>query len=186
MLRKLAYFARGSLWTLALRLRGAKIGRRLRVEAGFQIRQLGVLSIGDDVVIGPGCIFDAPGRLTIGNRATLTAWNFISALTDVRIGQDCQFGERVSIRDANHGMEDSGIPMSKQPMAGKPIYIGDDVWLGCGVAVLSGVAVGDGAVVGSNSVVTRAVEPRAVMAGAPARRIGSRNHRSSAAVVMHL
>jgi acetyltransferase-like isoleucine patch superfamily enzyme len=53
-------------------------------------------------------------------------------------------------------------------------YIGNDVWLGYSAVVLPGVRVGDGAVVGAGAVVTRDVEPYAIVAGVPARVLRAR------------
>ena len=47
--------------------------------------------------------------------------------------------------------------------------IGNDVWLGERATILPGVSIGDGAIVASLSVVSRDVEPYAVVAGNPAR-----------------
>ncbi len=52
--------------------------------------------------------------------------------------------------------------------------IGSDVWIGHGSIVLPGVAIGHGAVVGAGSVVTKSVEPYAIVAGNPARLIRMR------------
>lgn len=175
MLRKLAYFFRGFLWTLFLRARGAKVGRRLRVEPGLQFREPphSGIHVGHDVFMGVGCILDAPGNLTIGDGVGLTAWNYISAINAVTIGSDTIIGERTSIRDADHGVK-LGRPMHTQPMQAHPIHIGDDVWIGCNAVVLCGSTVGQGAVIGANAVVKGIVEPYDIVAGVPARKIGTR------------
>jgi Acetyltransferase (isoleucine patch superfamily) len=49
------------------------------------------------------------------------------------------------------------------------IIVDDDVWIGIGAIILSGVTIGRGAVVGAYSVVTKDVEPYAIVAGNPAR-----------------
>ena len=58
--------------------------------------------------------------------------------------------------------------------AGIQIDIGNDVWMGRGVAICDGVTVGDGAVIGAGSLVTGNVEPYAIYAGVPAKKIGQR------------
>lgn len=49
------------------------------------------------------------------------------------------------------------------------IVLEDDVWIGCGAIVLSGVTIGQGAVVAGGAVVTKDVEPYAIVAGNPAK-----------------
>lgn len=54
------------------------------------------------------------------------------------------------------------------------VVIGNDCWIGQGVFFAGGVTVGDGAVVLAGAVVTKDVEPYAIVGGVPARRIGYR------------
>ncbi|MBB6484182.1 type B chloramphenicol O-acetyltransferase [Rhizobium lusitanum] len=52
--------------------------------------------------------------------------------------------------------------------------IGNDVWIGSEAMVMPGVKIGDGAVIGTRALVTRDVEPYAVVGGNPARTIRKR------------
>ncbi len=51
------------------------------------------------------------------------------------------------------------------------VIIGSDVWVGMHAIILSGVTIGDGAVIGAGAIVTKDVEPYAIVAGNPARLI---------------
>jgi phosphonate metabolism protein (transferase hexapeptide repeat family) len=51
------------------------------------------------------------------------------------------------------------------------VVIGHDVWIGHGAIILPGISIGHGAVVAAGAVVTRNVEPYAIVAGVPAKRI---------------
>lgn len=51
------------------------------------------------------------------------------------------------------------------------ITIGSDVWIGDGAFISRGVKVGDGAIIAAKTVVTRDVEPYAIVGGIPARKI---------------
>jgi virginiamycin A acetyltransferase len=54
------------------------------------------------------------------------------------------------------------------------ITIGNDVWIGYEAVILSGVTIGDGAIIGARAVVTKDVEPYAVVGGVPAKTIKKR------------
>jgi acetyltransferase-like isoleucine patch superfamily enzyme len=176
MLRKIAYFVRGFIWSVILRAHGAKIGKRLRVERGLQFRGgiHGGITFEDDVTIGPHCILDAPGRLFIGAGAGLTAWNYISAIDSVSIGADTVIGERTSIRDADHGLVVCDTPMHRQKMNASPITIGGNIWIGCNCTILRGSRVGDGAVVAAGAVVRGDVKAGEIVGGVPAKTIRMR------------
>jgi acetyltransferase-like isoleucine patch superfamily enzyme len=45
------------------------------------------------------------------------------------------------------------------------------VWIGSKVSIRQGVSIGNGAVIGSNAVVLKDIEPYAVVAGIPAKKI---------------
>lgn len=52
--------------------------------------------------------------------------------------------------------------------------IGNDVWVGFKATIMAGVKIGDGAIIAANSVVTKDVEPYAIVGGNPAREIKKR------------
>ncbi|MBX3199350.1 MAG: type B chloramphenicol O-acetyltransferase [Labilithrix sp.] len=52
--------------------------------------------------------------------------------------------------------------------------IGNDVWIGAEAVIMAGVRVGDGAVIASRAVVTKDVEPYAIVGGNPAKPIRKR------------
>jgi chloramphenicol O-acetyltransferase type B len=66
----------------------------------------------------------------------------------------------------------SGIPDAPHPKG--DVVIGNDVWIGRSATIMSGVQVGDGAIVGACSLVTKDVEPYAIVGGNPARLIKMR------------
>lgn len=53
----------------------------------------------------------------------------------------------------------------------KRVSIGHDVWIGHGAVILPGLTIGHGAVIAAGAVVTKNVEPCAIVAGVPAKRI---------------
>lgn len=61
-----------------------------------------------------------------------------------------------------HGVD---YPHSKM---GGFVTVGNDVWIGMDAHILEGVTIADGAIIGACSVVSRDVEPYAVVAGNPA------------------
>jgi virginiamycin A acetyltransferase len=54
------------------------------------------------------------------------------------------------------------------------IVIGNDVWIGYEAVIMPGVTIGDGAVIGARAVVTKDVEPYAIVGGVPAKAIKKR------------
>ena len=62
----------------------------------------------------------------------------------------------------------------EQGLSCAPIIIEYDVWIGVIVTILPGVTVGEGAVIGAGAVVTKNVKPFSIVAGVPAKIIGTR------------
>jgi acetyltransferase-like isoleucine patch superfamily enzyme len=112
---------------------------------------VGEPEIGDGTWIGPFCLIDGSGGLTIGAGCDISAGVHIYTHSTAR---RCVTGRRV-------------------PNERRPVSIGDQTFIGANAVVLMGVTIGNHCIVGAGSVVTRDVPDRTCVVGAPARAIGS-------------
>ena len=111
------------------------------------------LQFGEYVFVGAGCELDVALSVSIGSHTLLAPQVFIT--------------DHTHNKSANKRFDEQGI-------TSKGVVIGEDVWIGTKSVILAGVTIGDGAIVGASSVVTKDVEPFAIVAGAPAKPIGRR------------
>lgn len=107
------------------------------------------------------------GRSSIGDKAILDARN------GIEIGDNVNFSTGVQIWTEQHSHKDPWFRCISGRSFG--VRIDDKVWVGPRVTILHSVHIGEGAVVAAGSVVTKDVEPYAIVAGIPARKIGERN-----------
>jgi acetyltransferase-like isoleucine patch superfamily enzyme len=134
--------------------------RQVRLHAYAQLR--------------PYCVVRGlPGRIEIGAHTGIGEYTIVNAVEAVTIGERVMIASGCHITDADHEMEGRGT-MQTQGRRARPVTIEDEAWLGAGVTITAGVRIGRGAVVGAGAVVTRSVEPYEIVAGVPARAIGSR------------
>lgn len=91
------------------------------------------------------------------------------------IGDFTMIANDVMILGGDHNFKIPGIPI---PFAGREglrsTIIGKDVWIGARSVIMTGVTIGDGAIVAAGSVVTKDIEPFAIVGGVPAKKIGER------------
>jgi maltose O-acetyltransferase len=109
----------------------------------------GFFEMGRDSVINQKCRLDNRGGINIGNSVSISA--------------------EVCILTADHDLQSSEFSGRTSP-----VVIGDHVFIGTRAMILPGVTIGRGAAVAAGAVVTRDVEPFAIVAGVPARPIGRR------------
>lgn len=146
--------------SLIYRSRFASYGRN------FSFDPLGVYSF-ESISVGD--------NVNLGHRPIL-----IASRSRIVIGDNVMFGPQVTIRGGNHRTDVVGKPMiavaeSEKRLEDDPgVVIEGDVWIGTRAIILAGVTVGRGAVVAAGAVVTRSVEPYAIVAGNPARLIRKR------------
>jgi len=124
---------------------------------------------GCNVCIEPKVIFSNMSQSEIGDNSGI---GLNSIVGTVKIGHDVMIGEELIVISRNHDFSDMLIPMTQQGWTeDRPVVIEDDVWVGSRVIMLPGVRIGTGSIVGAGSVVTKDVEPYAIVAGNPARKI---------------
>jgi acetyltransferase-like isoleucine patch superfamily enzyme len=156
-----------------LRLRGrlrldgiAFIGPGCRLEVGRDA----VLELGRWSWVGHGCkIRCHEGRVALGAKSVMGQDCTISAYQSVEIGRECVIADRVMLIDFDHGTVEVERPIRLQGIYKRDVRVGNNCWIGYGACILRGVTVGDNAIIGTNSVVTKDVEPNAVVGGVPAR-----------------
>ena len=135
------------------------------------------MSKGENVFISESCEFGNPENITIEDNVVIGEKCCIFALGEVAIKRGAILADRVDIRTANHyydGDELNYIPFDEKVIV-KPVEIGENVWIASHVLILPGVKIGEGAIVAAGSVVTKDVEPFAVVGGNPAKVIKYRN-----------
>ncbi len=162
-----------------LRLLGARVGHRCWVQQVMIPRNHWDIHLGDHVALDKYVVLLSSGprkaepRIVVGAGTYVNRFTMIDASDRVTIGERCMIGPHCYITDHDHGFR-PGLPVAEQPLASRPVRLGNDVWLGAGCIILKGVEIGDGAIVAAGSVVTKAVAPQAKVAGVPARVIGTR------------
>lgn len=135
-------------------INGLRAGSRIKIR-DFTIIFGGPgkpVRIGDDFFIGTHCYVNGVAGLTIGSRVTIAHGAMI--FTD-------------------SGPNTSPLLQKKFPIEAKPVSIGDDVWIGAGAMILPGVHIGSRCVIGAGSVVKDNVPDGTIVAGTPAKPVGT-------------
>lgn len=163
---------RASLW----RLRGATLGRGVKIGPRAMIRKPWNVRMGDYSIVEANAYFNVAkesGSVTVGERSFVGYGAELNSIQGIEVGDSVLIAPYCFISDHNHRYL-KGKPIARQGCDAERVVIESDVWLGCGVVVLMGVRIGEGAVVGAGAVVTKDVGPYSVCVGAPARCIGLR------------
>lgn len=105
----------------------------------------GHISLGDNVLVCPGCRFDSASNISIGD--------------------NCMFAAGAYITDADwHDVYDR----TKVVGITRPVTLEDNVWIGDGATVCKGVTIGKNSVIGAGSVVASDIPENVIAAGNPA------------------
>lgn len=134
---------------LVLRLFGCRISGRPYVSASARIR--------------------VPWQLEMEDRACLGDGAEVYNLGECLLKARCTVAQHAYLCGGSHDLQRRALPLTVAP-----IEIGADAFLGARALVMPGVVVGEGAVVGAASVVVRDVPAWSVVAGNPAKPVGTR------------
>lgn len=132
-----------------LRMAGAQLAPDVAIYCGAQVLNPGGLRIGRRGAVGWRTVLDARGGICIGD--------------DVNVASDCH------ILTADHDTRSPGFEARFAP-----VVLEDFVSLGTRCLVLKGVTIERGGVAAAGAVVTRDVRASTIVAGVPAREIGTR------------
>lgn len=127
------------------------------------------LSLSKKVVIYKGTVFREPYKISIGEGSIVGDDNILDGRSGLTIGKNVNLSSEVRIWTGQHAVQGKQFEF-----VGAPVSIGDRCWISGGVTILPGVSIGEGAVIASGAVVTKDVEPFAIYAGIPAKKIGVR------------
>ena len=112
-------------------------------------------------------------QIIVGNNCAIGAYNHITCINKIVLGDGLLTGKWVTITDNSHGTTDvdclQEAPSLRELYSKGPVIIGKNVWIGDKATILAGVKIGEGSVIGANSIVTKDVPEFTVVAGNPAK-----------------
>lgn len=138
------------------RLAGIQIGSGSTVHMMARIYDPRFITIGNDTIIGEKASLD--GRKQLPN-----------SQGGLHIGDHVDIASEVMIWTSEHDITDPSMKAIEER-----VIIEDYVFIGPRAIILPGVKVGKGAVIAAGAIVTKDVEPLAIMAGVPAKKINTR------------
>lgn len=117
-----------------------------------------VITIGDFTAIRPNVTLTAAERIEIGPNVVIAAFT--------------------TLVDSDHTWGAGNRSVLYNPVETAPIRVGEGTWIGERVAVLRGADIGAFCIIASNSVVRGEIPPYSVVAGIPAKVVGSTRERA--------
>lgn len=116
------------------------------------------------------------GPVNIGNGVRIGLSNVV--IGPVTIGNHVIIAQNVVMSGLNHGYQDIGMPICKQPCSTSEIKIEDECWIGANSVLTAGVTIGKHSIIAAGTIITKDVPPYSVVAGNPGKIIKQYNHDS--------
>ncbi|MCL2327833.1 MAG: acyltransferase [Bacteroidetes bacterium] len=139
----------------------------------FLYKNIYLVIMEKNAIIYFGAEIRAPYKLKIGKGSIIGDKAILDARNGIKIGENVNFSSNVSIWTEQHDHRDAFFRCNSS--SDFRVIIGNRAWLGPNTTILHGVTIGEGAVVAAGAVVTKDVEPFAIVTGVPAKKIGERN-----------
>ena len=133
-----------------LKLFGAKVGRRVIIKPGVNIKHPWFLTLGDNTWIGERAWID----------------NTFAPMT---LGSHVCISQGVYLCTGNHDWTDPAFGLLERPLT-----IEDGAWIGAGAKVLPGAVVASHVVVAGGAVLSKPTEPYTIYVGNPAQAVKKR------------
>lgn len=117
-----------------------------------------------------GCKFLNGRKVHVGRRVVVNFGCLLDGrVYPIHIGDDVSIGPEASILTLGHDPQSPEFAND-----GGEVRIGDHAWIAYKAIILPGVEIGEGAIVAAGSVVTRDVAAYTIVAGSPAKVVGTR------------
>jgi acetyltransferase-like isoleucine patch superfamily enzyme len=157
---------REAIWRAAAH----RAGEGLNIAPGAGFLHLNTFSFGCGVRIGSGAFLQGryDGRCEIGDHVWIGPQAYLDA-RDLVLEEYVGWGPGASILGSSHTGLPVDVPIIRTDLEIRPVRVERWADIGTRAVLLPGVTVGHGAIVGAGAVVTKDVEPFAIVAGAPAR-----------------
>lgn len=146
------------------------------------VRGSGELVVGDQVHVSGKLSIHFAASFVARPRLEIGAHSDLGHDTRFVVGRAVTLGRHVQVAGGTTFRDSGGHPVDPtRRLAGgapdeddvRPIVVHDNAWIGSNVLVLPGTEIGEGAIVSAQSVVSGTVAPYTIVAGNPARRIGT-------------
>jgi acetyltransferase-like isoleucine patch superfamily enzyme len=131
---------------------------------------------GENVSLGKYTTIECTGSLknigmglVIGDNVGLGSHGFWGCAGGISVGNDCIFGNFVSLHSENHNYTDKNIPIRLQGVNRQGIIIGNNCWIGAKVTILDGSNIGDGCIIAAGTVVRGIFPNNCIIGGVPSK-----------------
>ena len=147
-----------------------RVGHGLRLGPGVLIQHPERVEIGDHVFIGSRTLIQGryDGRCRIGSHVWIGPNSYFDA-RDLILEDWVGWGPGAKVLGSEHTGIPRRAPFIRTDLVIKTVRIGRGADIGTNAVIVPGVTIGAGAIVGAGAVVTKAVPPRTIVAGVPAR-----------------